>query len=127
MGVLTSTATCAALSAVVEPTGVRVRERVLAVRVGWLAGLVAGMAAAVVSGHWSSADLDILAGGVGPDGRALPVRGWTALRRLGWTAAVPGGVYVSDRVRRCAEEEAARALRLAVHRRQVVAAIVATW
>jgi hypothetical protein len=36
-------------------------------------------------------------------------------------------VVVSDRVRRIAEEEAARALRLAVHRRAVVAALLATW
>jgi hypothetical protein len=50
-----------------------------------------------------------------------------AVRRLGWGAATPEWVYVSDRVRRCAEEEAARALRLALHRRAVLAAITATW
>ncbi|MGP3965980.1 hypothetical protein ACTWPT_59600 [Nonomuraea sp. 3N208] len=37
------------------------------------------------------------------------------------------GVHVCDRVLRCAQEQAARLLRLALHRRAVVAAIVATW
>lgn len=127
VGVLTSTATCAAMSTVVEPGELRVSERVLAVRVGWLAGLVAAMAAQVVSGHWTGANLDILAGGVDGNGARLPAKGWMTMRRLGWTAAAPAGVYVSDRVRRCAEEEAARALRLAVHRRRIVAAICASW
>jgi hypothetical protein len=36
-------------------------------------------------------------------------------------------VYVPERVRRIAEEEAARALRAAVHRRAVLAAVCATW
>jgi hypothetical protein len=36
-------------------------------------------------------------------------------------------VYVPERVRRVAEEEAARALRLALHRRAVLAAVCATW
>ncbi|WP_212830688.1 zinc ribbon domain-containing protein [Catellatospora sp. TT07R-123] len=111
----------------VESGGQRVGERVLAVRVGWLTGLVAGMAARVVAEHWTGPDLDTLAAGVGPDGRPLPAKGWTALRRLGWTAHPPQGVYVSDRVCRCAEEGAARALRLAVHRRRIVQAIIATW
>ncbi|MEU8001786.1 zinc ribbon domain-containing protein [Catellatospora sp. NPDC049111] len=127
MSQLTATATCAAMSATVETDGQRVGERVLAVRVGWLAGLVGQMAAQIVAEHWTGADLAMLAAGVGPDGRALPVKGWTALRRLGWTAPVPDGVYVSDRVRRCAQEQAARALRLAVYRREVLQAIVATW
>ncbi|RZU75528.1 putative transposase-like DNA-binding protein [Micromonospora kangleipakensis] len=50
-----------------------------------------------------------------------------ALRRLGWGAVAAAGVVVSDRVRRIAEEEAARALRLGCHRRAVVAALLATW
>jgi hypothetical protein len=71
--------------------------------------------------------LATLAGGVGPDGRDLAGNGWMALRRLGWGAVAPPGVAVSDRVRRIAEEEAARALRLACHRRGVIAALAATW
>ena len=127
MAELTATATCVALSAVVEAGGERVSERLLAVRVGWLTGLIRQMAARVVADHWTSGALDTLAAGVGADGRALPAKGWMALRRLGWTACLPEGVYVSDRVRRCAEEEAGRALRLAVHRRQILAAIIMTW
>jgi hypothetical protein len=50
-----------------------------------------------------------------------------ALRRLGWGATAPAGVVVSDRVRRIAEEEAGRALRLAVYRRSVTAVLIATW
>ncbi|WP_406037273.1 hypothetical protein OG799_22445 [Micromonospora sp. NBC_00898] len=96
-------------------------------RVGWLADLVRGMADQVIAARWSDADLAVLAGGVGADGRRLPASGWMALRRLGWGAVAPAGVVVSDRVRRIAEEEAARALRLACHRRAVVAALLATW
>ncbi|MET7332310.1 hypothetical protein [Nonomuraea sp. NPDC005650] len=36
-------------------------------------------------------------------------------------------MYVCDRVLRCAQEQAARTLRLALHRRRLVKAIVATW
>jgi len=36
-------------------------------------------------------------------------------------------MYASDRVRRAGEEQAARALRLALHRRAVVMALLATW
>jgi hypothetical protein len=99
----------------------------LAERVGWLAGLVGQMANRVIGERWSDADLAVLAGGVGADGRELPSKGWMALRRLGWVARPPVGVVVSDRVRRIAEEEAARALRAAAHRRAVVAALLATW
>ncbi|WP_406079778.1 zinc ribbon domain-containing protein [Micromonospora sp. NBC_00858] len=130
---LTSTATCTAYRAVCGGTpdapGVRVpvAGRVFAERVGWLADLVRGMADQVIAVHWSDADLAVLAGGVGVDGRRLPASGWMALRRLGWGAVAAAGVVVSDRVRRIAEEEAARALRLGCHRRAVVAALLATW
>ncbi|MFD7050472.1 hypothetical protein ACFWBS_12285 [Streptomyces mirabilis] len=52
-----------------------------------------------------------------------------ALRRLHWpqTVTPPAGVYVPDRVRRGAEEYAARTLRLALHRRGIVTAVLATW
>ncbi len=115
---LTATASCAAMSAVVESSGLRVGERLLAQRVGWLCGLVSGMAGRIVAERWNSPDLDALAAGVGADGRGLPAKGWMTLRRLGWAATPPEGVYVYDRVRRCAQEEAARTLRLAVQRRQ---------
>ena len=39
----------------------------------------------------------------------------------------PTGIYVSDRLRRCAEEQAARALRLARYRRSITNAITQTW
>ncbi|MFE3448841.1 zinc ribbon domain-containing protein [Nonomuraea sp. NPDC059194] len=101
--------------------------RELAARVGFLLALLQAAAATVVAEHWNPADLDLLARGRSQDGRALPSNGYMAMRRLGWTAAFPDDVYVCDRVRRCAEEEAARALRLALHRRAIVEAILATW
>ncbi|GGP04646.1 hypothetical protein GCM10012278_20650 [Nonomuraea glycinis] len=110
-----------------ESSGEVVGERVLAERVGWLVAVVRQVAAGVVAERWNRADLDLLKAGAGLDGRALPAKGWMAVRRLGWGADVPVGVYVSDRVRRCAEEEAARALRLALHRGAVLAAITASW
>jgi hypothetical protein len=104
-----------------------VSGRGLSQRVGWLADLVQAMANEIIAVRFTDADLATLAGGVGPDGHRLPSNGWMALRRLGWGAVPPPGVVVSDRVRRIAEEEAARALRLAVHRGSVIAALAATW
>ncbi|WP_189138792.1 zinc ribbon domain-containing protein [Nonomuraea glycinis] len=127
MGEVVSTASCRAFRAVLEASGEMLGERTLAERVSWLAAVIRQVAAGVVAGRWNRADLDRLDAGVGLDGRALPAKGWMAVRRLGWGAATPEGVYISDRVRRCAEEEAARALRLALHRRAVLAAITATW
>jgi hypothetical protein len=124
---LMATATCTAFRAVEEVTGESVASRLLVERVGWLAALTRQMTAAVVARHWNDEDLRTVESGVGPDARALPVKGWMAMRRLGWAAVAPEGVYVSDRVRRVAEEAAARALRLAVHRREIVHAILETW
>jgi hypothetical protein len=127
MAALTATVTCTAFRAVEEATGELVPARLLAVRVGLLAALTQQMAAAMVAARWNDGDLATVGSRVGPDGRALPAKGWMALRRLGWAAVAPDGVYVPDRVRRVAEEAAARALRLAVHRRAVVHAILGTW
>ncbi len=127
VAVLTSTATCTAFRAVEQVTGELVPTRLLAARVGFLAALIQAMSTAVVTARWNDADLVTIGSGVGPDGRALPSKGWMALRRLGWGAGMPDGVYVSDRVRRVAEEAAARALRLAVHRHQLLRAILAAW
>jgi hypothetical protein len=124
---LTATATCTVYQAVFESTGEVVAGRLLVRRVGWLLDLIGGLAAGVVASRWTPAALDELAGGVGPDGRVLPAKGWMAIRRLGWGSLAPGGVQVLERVRRAADEEAARALRLAVFRRSVLAAIIATW
>jgi hypothetical protein len=110
-----------------EATGELVPARLLAERVRLLAALTQELATAVVATRWNDEDLATLESGVGPDGRMLPAKGWMALRRLGWAAAAPEGVHVSDRVRRAAEEAAARALRSAVHRRAVVHAILDSW
>ena len=125
MAVLTSTATCTAFRAVDEATGEVINARVLGKRVEFLAALTQAMSTSVVAAHWNDGDLGRLGDGVGPDGRTLPSKGWMALRRLGWGADMPDGVYVPDRVRRAAEEAAARALRSAVHRHQVLKAILA--
>jgi Putative transposase DNA-binding domain len=124
---LTATATCTAFRAVQEATGELVPARLLAERVRLLAALAQELATAVVAARWNDGDLATLESGVGPDGRTLPAKGWMALRRLGWAAAAPEGVPVSDRVRRAAEEAAARALRSAVHRHAVVHAILESW
>jgi hypothetical protein len=127
MAELTATVTCTAFGAVEEVTGELVPARLLAERVGLLAALTQHMTAVVVAARWNDGDLATLGSRVGPDGRALPAKGWMALRRLGWASVAPEGVYLPDRVRRVAEEAAARALRLAVHRRAVVHAIVGSW
>jgi hypothetical protein len=124
---LTATATCTGFRAVEEATGELVPGRLLAERVGFLAALTQELATTVVLARWNDGDLATVGSGVGPDGRTLPAKGWMALRRLGWTTAASEGVYVPDRVRRVAEETAARTLRLAVHRQAVVHAIIGTW
>ncbi|MEU6785540.1 zinc ribbon domain-containing protein [Nonomuraea angiospora] len=127
MSKLTATATCTAHGALVEATGEVVAQTLLVQRVAWLVGLVRDLTAHLVAARWNPADLDALASGVGLDGRVLPVKGWMALRRLGWGVSAASGVHVCDRVARCAQEQAARLLRVALHRRTVVAAIVAAW
>lgn len=127
MAELTATAPCTAFRAVEEATGEPVSARLLAERVDFLAALTQELATEVVVAHWNDDDLVRVGSRVGPDGRALPSKGWAAMRRLGWAAVAPADVHVSDRVRRLAEEAAARALRLAAHRGVVVHAILATW
>jgi hypothetical protein len=127
VAVLTASASCRAFGAVLAGSGEVVSERQLVERVGSLVTLVQQLAAKVVAAHWTAADLDALASGRSADGWVLPVKGWMAVRRLGWGTVAPGGVYVSDRVRRVADEAAARALRLGVYRRSVLAAVVAAW
>ncbi|MHB9861528.1 zinc ribbon domain-containing protein [Streptomyces sp. YIM S03343] len=149
-----ATATCTAFGAVLEDGGHRVGQRVLCERVGFLAALCQDLAARLVAARWDETALDVLAAGVDERGEALPSKGWMALRRLGWNTPGPAsacacacacasasasasaecggvggsvGVFVSDRVRRAGQEQAARALRLALHRRAVVMALLATW
>lgn len=131
---VTATATCTALRGTVvtgspdKPgTIVPVTARVLAERVGWLAGLVQKMAAESLSRVWTDTCLAEVVAGVDTVGRRLPSHGYKAVRRLGWAASAAAGVYTCDRVRCVADEEVARAMRLAVHRRAVLAALVGTW
>ncbi|MET7332309.1 hypothetical protein [Nonomuraea sp. NPDC005650] len=83
MSVLTATATCTAHSATVEKTGEIISDTLLVQRVAWLSGLARELTAHLVTARWNPGDLDALASGVGPDGRALPSKGWMAVRRLG--------------------------------------------
>ncbi|MBW5482913.1 zinc ribbon domain-containing protein [Streptomyces bambusae] len=139
-----ATATCTAFRAVLEDGGLRVGQRVLHERVGFLSVLCRDLTAELVAARWDETSLDALAAGVDERGEPLPSKGWMAVRRLGWNAPGPApapapapagcagagrmaGVYVSDRVRRAGEEQAARTLRLALHRRVVVVALLATW
>jgi hypothetical protein len=80
---LTATATCTAFRAVAEATGELVPARLLAERVGFLPALTQKLATTVVVARWNDGDLATLESGIGLDGRALPTKGWMALRRLG--------------------------------------------
>ncbi|MGY0062678.1 zinc ribbon domain-containing protein [Streptomyces sp. LZ34] len=99
----------------------------LAGRVGWLTALVETMCTSVTGARWNRCDLAQLASGQDLSGRRLPSNAWMALRMLGWAATVPEGLYVPDRVRRIAEEQAGRALRSAWWRTQITDAVLATW
>ena len=82
MADLMATATCTAFRAVEEVTGESVASRLLVERVGWLAALTRQMTAAVVARHWNDEDLRTVESGVGPDARALPVKGWMAMANV---------------------------------------------
>ncbi|MEU9717094.1 zinc ribbon domain-containing protein [Streptomyces sp. NPDC047976] len=108
-----------------EGSGEALPAAVLADRVGWCADLVSGMVAELLSTHWNTTDVDVLAGGQDAGGRKLPSKAWMALRRLGWTADC--GAKVNDRVVRMAQEQAGRALRSVKWRADLVAGILAAW
>ncbi|WP_328825877.1 hypothetical protein [Streptomyces ureilyticus] len=129
VGRLMATATCTGFGGVVEGSGERFGQAVLYERVGFLAELSRELTRALVASRWDEDSLDALAAGVDGQGEPLPSKGWMAMRRLDWAAAATPaeGVYVSDRVRRAAQEYAARTLHLALHRRTLVAAILVTW
>ncbi|RAG80316.1 transposase [Streptacidiphilus pinicola] len=112
-------------TAVEEKTGEILSSSVLTERAGWCADLVSGMVADLMTTHWNTTDVDVLATGEDAGGRKLPSNAWMALRRLGWTATSP--VKVNDRVVRMAQEQAGRALRSAKWRADLTAAVIATW
>ncbi|MET9384950.1 zinc ribbon domain-containing protein [Streptomyces sp. NPDC002928] len=124
-----ATASCTAFRGVLEGSGERVGQGLLFERVGFLAELSRELTGALVASRWDEASLDVLAAGVDERGEVLPSKGWMAMRRLNWPQDVtpPAGVHVSDRVRRGVEEYAARTLRLALHRRSIVTAVLAAW
>ncbi|WP_371578964.1 zinc ribbon domain-containing protein [Streptomyces sp. NBC_01314] len=113
----------------VEGSGEQVGQRLLWERVSFLASLCREPTGRLVASRWDEGSLDVLAAGLDGRGEDLPSKGWMAMRRLHWAgdAAPAEGVYVSDRVRRAAQEYAARMLRLALHRRTIVAAILTAW
>ncbi|MFG3688285.1 hypothetical protein [Micromonospora sp. NPDC047740] len=60
-----------------EATGEVLSQAVLAQRVGWCAGLVAGMVAALIGEHWNSVDVQVLASGwMRVGGGCRRTRGW---------------------------------------------------
>ncbi|WP_367318570.1 hypothetical protein [Streptomyces sp. HUAS ZL42] len=69
---------------------------------------MSAMTAVLLSEHWNTADVGMLASGMDAGGRKLPSNAWMALRRLGWTTAPAGGVHANDRIVRMAQEQAGR-------------------
>jgi hypothetical protein len=110
-----------------ERSGELLSQAVLVARVGWLTDLVAAMAGGLVTEHWNTTDLDVLAAGLDLEGRKLPSHAWMALRRLDWKARAPEGVTVNDRIVRMAQEQAGRLLRSVTWRIPVTAGVLATW
>ncbi|MFD3926780.1 zinc ribbon domain-containing protein [Streptomyces sp. NPDC058614] len=108
-------------------TGEVLGAEVLAGRVGWLTSLVENLCTEVTSAHWNRPDLAQLASGRDRSGARLPSNAWMAVRTLGWGSSVPDGLYLPDRVRRVAEEQAGRALRSAWWRSEITDAVLATW
>ncbi|MEU5893624.1 zinc ribbon domain-containing protein [Streptomyces sp. NPDC047461] len=84
-------------------------------------------AGTLLTEHWNTNDVDVLAAGQDAGGRKLPSNAWMALRRLGWTTAPEEGVKVNDRIVRMAQEQAGRALRSVKWRADVVGGVLAAW
>ncbi|HEX6450251.1 MAG TPA: hypothetical protein VF060_12400 [Trebonia sp.] len=124
---LTASACVLVRGGIVEGTGEVLPAAAVAERAAWCAALVREMAAGLVEEHWNPGDVRALASGRDPAGRPLPKHAWTALRRLGWAAAAPEGVYVNDRVARMAQEQAGRLLRSAAWRDALTSGVLATW
>ncbi|QUX27912.1 transposase [Nocardiopsis akebiae] len=110
-----------------ERTGELVSAQVVAQRVDWCADLVSAMATELLQARFNAVDVSALASGVDAAGRPLPSNAWMALRRLGWTVALPQGVRVNDRIVRMAQEMAGRALRSAQWRVDLTSGVLAAW
>jgi hypothetical protein len=110
-----------------EKTGEVLSAAAVGERVAWCAALVQGMAGRLVAGHWSPADIGMLASGQDTAGRPLPPQAWMAMRRLGWSAVPPDGVTVNDRIARMAQELAGRTLRSACWRDALTRAVTTAW
>ncbi|MGW2511904.1 zinc ribbon domain-containing protein [Streptomyces scopuliridis] len=110
-----------------EQTGELVPAAVLVRRVGWAVELVSGMTGALLTGHWNTADVNVLASGEDALGRKLPSNAWMALRRLSWATAPDEGVKVNDRIVRMAQEQAGRVLRSVKWRADLTAGVLAAW
>ncbi|WP_432986480.1 zinc ribbon domain-containing protein [Dactylosporangium sp. CA-233914] len=124
---VTATATCTSLRGVEVSTGRVLNAAAVAERVALLCVIVRDMTRRLLDQHWTAEAVAAHACGVDAAGQRLPSNGWMAQRRLGMTATAPTGMVVSDRVRRIAEEHAARLLRLAVHRDRLLSAVTSTW
>ncbi|MFE5588477.1 hypothetical protein, partial [Kitasatospora sp. NPDC056531] len=108
-----------------EKTGEILPPGRLTERIGWCLDLVSGMAGHLITEHWNTPDVHILASGEDAGGRKLPSNAWMALRRLGWTVAAPA--KINDRIVRMTQEQAGRALRSMKWRADVVSGVLATW
>src|SRR5258707_14795987 len=79
-----------------EQTGEALTAAVAAERVRWCAALVRGLAARLVEGHWSAADVAGLGWGGGAPGRARPEVAGVGRRRPGGGGVPPGGIPGED-------------------------------
>lgn len=123
----TATATCTARAGTITDTGAVVTAAQIITQVGYLAALCHDIAVATATVRWTPAGLDALIAGVDADDAKLPQQAYMAVRRLLWTTPPTAAVHVSDRVIRCGQESAGRALRSAAHRYQLTAAVLAAY
>jgi hypothetical protein len=121
-----ATASCVARSGV-SPDGVKVTARELVERATWLANISSSITHRILSQRWNEEAFAVVETGVDASGVTLASKAYVALRSLGWREPATEGVYVPDRVFRCAEEKAMRSLRSAQHRSRATNVVVASW
>ena len=121
-----ATVSCIARTGV-SPDGVKVSARELLERATWLSDIASDISQRILTQRWNPETFTMLETGVDAGGVKLASKGYVALRSLGWREPSPTGLYVPDRVFRCAEEHAMRLLRSAQHRSRATHIIVTSW
>jgi transposase len=126
MAELTATATCSVFKGAKRGSKKKLTPKELQKVIVPAMELAHDISTQIVENHWNDNDIALLHSGYDSKDKELACKGYVALRQLGWRDAKTKQ-YLPDRFWRCAEEVAARTLRLAGHRQSIIEAILKAW